>query len=191
MESELKVALQLVWLVFMVYWLWSARKLKRSVQTEHPMKRFFAYWLPLFMAFVLGPGDWFGPGWLSGRFVPHSAIFEPIGLFLCVAGLVLACWARHTIGENWSAVVQLKENHQLITRGPYNSIRHPIYSGMLLLFLGTAIFMGHWRSLLAVAIVFASCWRKLRVEERWLSQLFGEVYLKYMARTRALIPGVL
>jgi protein-S-isoprenylcysteine O-methyltransferase Ste14 len=190
MDQGFRIALQLIWLIFIAYWIWGARIVKRAVQVEHPIKRFLAYWLPLFVALALGPGDWFGPGWLAGRFVPHSVVFESIGMFLCVAGLALACWARHIIGANWSAVVHVKENHQLITCGPYHSIRHPIYSGMLLLFIGSALLIGHWRCLLAVVIVFVSFWRKLRVEERWLAQLFGDSYREYKDRTHALIPGV-
>ena len=79
----------------------------------------------------------------------------------------------------------------MVTAGPYALIRHPIYTGFLLLFLGNAIMVGDWRGLLAVAIVFASFWRKLRLEERWLGDHFGATYLDYRARTRALIPKLL
>jgi protein-S-isoprenylcysteine O-methyltransferase Ste14 len=87
--------------------------------------------------------------------------------------------------------VALKQDHELVEAGPYRHVRHPIYSGLLLLFVGNALIVGDWRGLLAVAIVAASFWRKLRVEEAWLTQRFGERYLDYMRRTRALVPGLL
>jgi protein-S-isoprenylcysteine O-methyltransferase Ste14 len=70
-------------------------------------------------------------------------------------------------------------------------VRHPIYLGMLLLLFGNAILVGDWRGVLAVVIVFLSFWRKLRLEERWLSGHFGDTYREYAARTHALLPGVL
>lgn len=192
MDPRFGHALNLAWLTLLAYWLWSARRVKASVQSEPWMKRFVAYWLPLAIAMVLlGPGEWFAGCPLREQFVPHSIAFQFMGLSLCVAGVAIACWSRHLLGENWSATVQLKDNHQLVTRGPYCLIRHPIYTGLLLLFLGNAVLVGDWRGLLAVAIVFASFWRKLRLEERWLSELFGESYRQYKARTKALIPGLL
>lgn len=192
MDPRFGSALNLAWLTVFVYWLWSARRVKPSVQSEPFAKRFVAYWLPLIVAFaLLGPGRWFAGNPLREQFVPHSMAFQSMGLLLCVAGAAIACWSRYLLGENWSATVQLKDSHQLVTRGPYSLIRHPIYTGLLLLFLGNAVLVGDWRGLVAVAIVFLSFWRKLRLEERWLSELFGEAYRQYKARTKALIPGVL
>ena len=77
----------------------------------------------------------------------------------------LAIWSRWILGSNWSSVVVVKQDHVLVETGPYGRVRHPIYSGLLLLFLGNAMLVGDWRGLVAVAIVFASFWRKLRLEE--------------------------
>jgi protein-S-isoprenylcysteine O-methyltransferase Ste14 len=103
---------------------------------------------------------------------------------VCERGIVL-------LGRNWSAAVQLKQGHELITSGPYRLVRHPIYTGLLLLFLGNAVMVGDWRGLLAVAIVFVSFWRKFRLEETWLAGHFGESYRLYQARAKALIPAIL
>jgi protein-S-isoprenylcysteine O-methyltransferase Ste14 len=88
-------------------------------------------------------------------------------------------------------VVQVKQDHELIQRGPYRFVRHPIYTGLLLAFFGTAVAIGEWRGLICVAIVAASFWFKLRLEERWMRENFGAAYEQYMQRTKALIPGVL
>ncbi|HEV7776427.1 MAG TPA: isoprenylcysteine carboxylmethyltransferase family protein [Luteibacter sp.] len=192
MTPGFNIALRLVWYAVAIYWLWSARRVKSSLQTESFVKRFFAYWLPFLVAFLLlGPGEWYSHTALAEQFVPHSTLFESIGLFFCVVGAAVACWARYLLGENWSATVQLKDDHQLITRGPYKIVRHPIYLGMLLLLFGNAVLVGDWRGVLAVVIVFLSFWRKLRLEERWLSGHFGDTYREYAARTHALLPGVL
>ena len=150
------------------------------------------YWLPLLIvALLLGPGDWFGHSLLREQFVPHTTLVYSLGLALAVSGAALAILSRMLLGRNWSATVQLKQEHELITTGPYRLVRHPIYTGLLLLFLGNAVMVGDWRGLLAVAIVLVSFWRKLRLEETWLTEHFGESYRLYQARTKALIPEVL
>lgn len=95
------------------------------------------------------------------------------------------------LGANWSVAVQLKHEHELIERGPYRWMRHPIYSGLLLAFLGTAVLIGELRGLVALVIVAASFWYKLRLEEKWLGEQFGAAYVDYVRRVKALVPGLL
>ena len=70
-------------------------------------------------------------------------------------------------------------------------MRHPIYTGLLLALIGSALFRGEWRGVVAVALAAASIWRKLRIEERWMREQFGAVYEDYSRRVPALIPFVL
>jgi protein-S-isoprenylcysteine O-methyltransferase Ste14 len=185
-------ALRITWLVVLGYWLWAAHSAKRTEQQESLAKRLLAYWLPLAIAvLLLGPGDWFGHSLLREQFVPHTTLVYSVGLGLAIVGALVAISSRALLGRNWSATVQLKHDHQLITNGPYRLVRHPIYTGLLVLFLGNAVMVGDWRGLLAVAVVFVSFWRKLRLEEAWLTQHFGEPYRLYQARTKALLPLVL
>jgi protein-S-isoprenylcysteine O-methyltransferase Ste14 len=185
-------ALRITWLVVLGYWLWSARFVKSAASQEPFAVRMLAYWLPLLVAaLLLGPGPWFGHSFLREQFVPHTTPVHATGLGLAVLGAALAIYSRLLLGRNWSATVQLKHDHELIQRGPYRLIRHPIYSGFLLLFLGNAVMVGDWRGLLAVAVVWVSFWRKLRLEEKWLEQHFGATYRVYREHTKALIPAVL
>ncbi len=185
-------ALRITWIAVLGYWLWAARSAKPARQQEHFAKRLMVYWLPLLIAaLLLGPGEWFGHSLLREQFVPHTTRVYAVGLALAVAGAVLSIVSRRLLGRNWSATVQLKQEHELITNGPYRFVRHPIYTGLLLLFLGNAVMVGDWRGLLAVALVSVSFWRKLRLEEVWLTAHFGEPYRRYQARTKALIPAVL
>lgn len=183
-----------IWLGFLLCWLWYARRVKAVQRREGVAVRFAKYWLPLLVAgALLGPGAWFGDGdhGLKTRFVPRSGAVAALGCLLTLAGVAFAVRARQVLGRNWSVAVQLKREHELIVRGPYRWVRHPIYSGLLLAFLGTAIAIGEVRALLALAIVAVSFWFKLRLEERWLEQQFGQAYADYRARVRALVPGVL
>jgi protein-S-isoprenylcysteine O-methyltransferase Ste14 len=87
--------------------------------------------------------------------------------------------------------VTLKEGHELIISGPYARVRHPIYTGLLLAFIGSAMAIGEWRAVLAFALASLAFWRKLRLEERLMHEQFGENYQAYCQRVPALIPFVL
>lgn len=184
--------LHAAWAAVIVYWGWTALSAKRAERREPFPRRFLLYWLPLIVTvLLLGPGHWYGHSLLREQFVPHSTPVYSAGLALAVAGAVLAIWSRYLLGRNWSASVELKEGHELVVAGPYRVIRHPIYTALLLLFLGNALMVGDWRGLLAVAIVFVSFWFKLRKEEAWMAERFGDAYRDYRKKTRALIPAIL
>jgi protein-S-isoprenylcysteine O-methyltransferase Ste14 len=95
-----------------------------------------------------------------------------------------------TLGRNWSGTVTFKENHELVVRGPYAYVRHPIYTGMMLMFLGTALAQGTFGALLSLPILFLSFWIKYRQEETLMIEHFGEQYRDYMKRVSAIIPFV-
>lgn len=180
------------WVLWLMYWAISALHVKRAVRVESGLSRFGKYVLPLVVAVLLLQNIRAFQGTpFDERFVSSELWIVWLGFLLTIAGLAFACWARVVLGRNWSGVVQLKQDHELIVRGPYSLVRHPIYTGLLLAFLGTALAIGLWRALLAVAIVAVSFWRKLRLEERWMCELFGDQYVAYMQRVKALVPWVL
>jgi protein-S-isoprenylcysteine O-methyltransferase Ste14 len=192
MSNYIKIALNVVWLIVLLYWFFSGFQTKKVHHQESFLKRFVLYWLPLIVAFLLlGPGEWFGHSLLRENFVPHTDLIGIIGLAFCITGAVIACWSRYLLGKNWSLAVQKKEDHELIQSGIYNVVRHPIYSGLLLLFIGHMLIVGDYRGIIAVLIVFISFWFKLKKEERILAQTFGKQYEDYKNRTKALIPYVL
>jgi protein-S-isoprenylcysteine O-methyltransferase Ste14 len=103
-------------------------------------------------------------------------------------GATVAIWARFTIGTNWSGVVTLKEDHELVQAGPYRFVRHPIYSGILLMGLGTQIVYAEafgFELLLFVSAVFAY---KLRIEEDLMTEQFPSQYKEYRRHVKAIIP---
>ena len=192
MELPIAGFIKTMWLVFTLYWLWGWRRVKGAQRKEPVLPRIIKYWLPLAIAILLiGPGEWFRGSWLGERMYPGSETIAAVGALLTMLGVAFACWARYVLGRNWSSVVQVKEDHELIQTGPYHWVRHPIYTGLLLAFFGTAMAIGEWRGAICVAIVAVSFWFKLKLEERWMRENFGSTYEQYMARTKALIPGVL
>jgi protein-S-isoprenylcysteine O-methyltransferase Ste14 len=192
MSEYIKIGLKLCWFIVITYWFISGLSVKKLKNQESFFKRFVQYWLPLIIAIILlGPGEWFGDSLLRENFVPHSDLVGNIGLVFCVIGAFIACWSRYLLGKNWSLSVQRKENHELIQNGIYKLLRHPIYTGLLLLFIGNMIIVGDYRGIIAVLLVFISFWFKLLKEEKLLIETFGNQYTEYKNGTKALIPYLL
>ena len=178
-----------MWAAWGAYWVWSSRNVKRARRRESPASR-AAHLVPLALAGALLAAPTI-PGWLGDRWIVPGPFPRLCGTALVAAGLAISAWARRILGANWSASVTVKEHHEIVQAGPYAMVRHPIYTGMLLALAGSALASGEWRGLVAFAIASAALWRKLRVEELWLTEEFGERYLDYARRTRALIPFII
>jgi len=177
------------WIVFWVYWLISARGLKRTVEREslrirvlHVLVTFTAFFL------LLSRNLHFGP--LSHRFVPAYRVIRETGVVITWIGVGIAIWARRHIGKNWSGLVTLKQDHQLVRTGPYRWVRHPIYTGLLMAALGTALVLGEWRGIVAFAMLIAAHTLKAQREEALMVRHFGSVYEDYRRRTGFLVPGI-
>ncbi len=179
-----------MWLSFVAYWWAISRNVKETERRESGPSRIARLaligsavallWLPSVP-----------PPLLDKRFLPPGAWCFWSGAAITAGGLLFAVWARRHLGKNWSQAVTLKEGHELITSGPYALVRHPIYTGFLLGFVGCAVARGEWRGLLAVALVFVALWRKLKLEETWMRAQFGESYAAYSRRVAALVPYVI
>jgi protein-S-isoprenylcysteine O-methyltransferase Ste14 len=175
------------WLVFLAYWSVSALKLK-SVKRREPRGERLIQLVFMVAAYFLMFNDQFSRGWLATRFAPASPSIGKFGVTVTVVGIAFAIWARWHLGENWSATVTLKEGHELISSGPYRYIRHPIYSGMLVAFVGTALALGEYRALISVGIVLVAFYTKAKKEERFLTQEFGEKFREHSRRTGMFLP---
>jgi protein-S-isoprenylcysteine O-methyltransferase Ste14 len=178
-----------LWLLWGVYWWAQSRGVKANVWAESAPSRLL-HVVPLVVAALLLMLDLPLLG-LNERILPRSMATFWLGFILAVAGLLFTVWARRHLARNWSGDVTIKEGHELITSGPYGWVRHPIYTGLLLGFVGSAAAVGEWRGLVALIVVGLALWRKLRMEERGMRQLFGERYVAYEARVSALIPFLL
>ncbi len=178
------------WIVFAAIWLLAAISTKRTVYRESHSQR-LRYWLLLVIGCLLLIYGRQLPYPLNLRIVPHAAPLAWMAAILCNAGLLLAIWARFILGRNWSGVVTLKEGHELVERGPYRFVRHPIYSGMFVMFFATALVQGHLAGFLGVLLTFASFWIKLGLEENLMVQQFPERYAAYRRRSKRIIPFVL
>jgi protein-S-isoprenylcysteine O-methyltransferase Ste14 len=173
-------------MVWLVYWVVAALNVKRTQRRESLGSRILSV-APLVIGALLLAFAW-RP--LTGRFLPWSQALYWIGLAMVATGLAFAVWARRYLGRNWSGHVTVKQDHELIRSGPYALVRHPIYTGILFAILGTAVAIGEWRALIGFALITAGFVLKLRVEERFMSETFGEQYRRYRAEVPALVPFV-
>jgi protein-S-isoprenylcysteine O-methyltransferase Ste14 len=145
----------------------------------------------------VGAGLQTRPDWLQNPcvcvdvYVRITWMVDLVADSLTAIGLGIMLWARVTLGGNWSGNVVLKEDHELVERGPYQYVRHPIYSGLLLMYLGLAIYSAYVGTLIALIAVVVGLWFKSRQEERLLTKHFPQAYASYKARVPALIPFVL
>jgi protein-S-isoprenylcysteine O-methyltransferase Ste14 len=110
---------------------------------------------------------------------------------IVVAGAAFTVWARITLGRNWSAEVTFKQDHELIESGPYALARHPIYTGLIVMALGTAINYGRAIGFALLLSLCGGTWWKARQEERVMSNHFPDAYAAYKTRVRAIIPFLL
>ncbi len=179
-----------MWLSWAAYWWASSRNVKSAVRHESPASR-LSHIGPLVLAAILLSMPNLPVCFLGERFLPLATLPFGVAAALTAAGLLFTVWARGYLGANWSATVTIKEDHELIVSGPYALVRHPIYTGLLVAFVGSALAIGEWRGVLAVALASLALWRKLRLEERWMRQEFGEEYRAYCRRVPALIPFIL
>lgn len=173
------------WVVFLAYWAISAIGVKRDVNETKWGKNAVNRILVLIFAIAV---FWIAShvGFSQYRF---GETVDIIGAALSVIGIAFAIWARWNLGRNWSGTPAMKEGHELITSGPYTFVRHPIYTGMLVAILGSTLTGGWlWLTVFVVSCIFVLS--KIRVEERYMMQLFPDTYPAYKKRTKALIPFV-
>jgi len=170
------------WAVFWVYWLVAARGVKSG---RSPWSRFLGARVALivvivFLVRVLG---------FRSHPIRNDPVLAGVGLAIFVLGLALAVWARLCIGRNWGTPMSRKDEPELVTAGPYRRIRHPIYTGLILAMLGTALATTLY-GLIAVAVLGGFFIYSATSEEAYLTTRFPDSYPAYKRSTKMLIPFI-
>ncbi len=125
------------------------------------------------------------------RIIPDSPLAGITGIVLTIAGLGFSAWARLHLGKYWSGMVMVKVGHRIIKSGPYRIVRNPMYTGLLIAYVGAAIAIGELLAFVALIIGIAAVWIKIKAEEEILLEKFGEEYLQYKRDVRAaIIPWI-
>jgi protein-S-isoprenylcysteine O-methyltransferase Ste14 len=178
------------WGVFCVVWLLAALFTKRTVYREDAVRR-FRYLIPILFGWFLIFRGYRLPRPFSFDIIPQTDAILIAAAILCLSGLGLCLWARAVLGRNWSGTVTLKEDHELIVRGPYRLVRHPIYTGLLAMLLATALEQGHIAGFIGLLLAFASFWIKSSNEEEVMRKQFPDQYATYAERVKRIIPFLL
>lgn len=176
-----------LWVAWVVYWCiasFGTRAVRRRESTASRL----SHTVPLIIGVALLVSPRLSPAWLLARALPRTPVMDWIGLTLVAAGIVFSVWARRHIAGWWSSDVTLKQDHQLIRSGPYGYARHPIYTGLILALLGTAVAIDEWRGFLGALVIALALLRKIQIEERFLTEAFPSDYARYRAEVAALIP---
>lgn len=183
-EKRLIPALVL-WIIFSLYWGIAGLNSAPTKSSESWVSTYFhQFMLGVALLLLILPV----PG-LNGWFLPERLHFLVVAGAIIQAGfLLLAVWARGHLGRNWSAEVRIAVDHELVRTGPYRLLRHPIYTAMLGMFLGTAIASSQVHALVGLALLVVAYLRKTRLEDQILAQAFGADYNAYCRHTWALVP---
>jgi protein-S-isoprenylcysteine O-methyltransferase Ste14 len=180
-----------LWAIFLVYWAVAAMFVKRGVDRggwRDGLTMRFALFVIIFAMVALArrSPEIRALQWAELRSVPMGVC----GAVIATLGAILAFTARAVIGRNWGSPATRKTDTQLVTGGPYGLIRHPIYSGVLLMMIGTAIGLTPlwWLVAAAAGTYFI---RSAHAEERFMAERFPDEYPAYRTRTKMLVPFLL
>jgi protein-S-isoprenylcysteine O-methyltransferase Ste14 len=180
------------WIILLLYWLVSSFFVKRSAI---PRGRWWIIWrvVAVLTAILLIRFDKSGSQYFVSLFrLFFQSSFSLIipGSVLTIFGLLGAIWARAYLGRNWSGYATYKEHQELVTTGPYRFVRHPIYTSMMLMFLGTILYYGSLFISIIFVVVAISFILRVKKEEEIMIKLFGKQYAGYMNRTKRWIPWI-
>ncbi len=176
-----------LWCAWFAIWLLWALRGKRTQQRESAGSRLSYTVLTVAAFWLMFSGD-VPREWLRTRLYAINPGIEALGIAITLAGLAFAIWARAYLGTNWSGAVTVKVGHELVRSGPYRWVRHPIYSGMILAMLGTALVRHQVRGVIAVVLLYAGFKIKSKIEEQAMAATFGAEYAEYASTTGAIVP---
>jgi protein-S-isoprenylcysteine O-methyltransferase Ste14 len=178
-----------LWVIWLVVWTGAAFFVKRT-QRKEPLGIMLYERVPVVAGFLMLVLARWLPVALTHRVMSEGPALALGALALVMAGMLFAYWARVHLGRNWSGEVIVKVGHTLITSGPYRWVRHPIYGGMTLALVGTALATGAPYGFTGSALIVIGFLVRVNLEEALMRETFPSAYDRYSRHTARLIPGV-
>lgn len=174
------------WLIWIATWAFTKPSAWRQ-----PVKSRLLYSILLWGAFV---SEYLSLAHRTTSFdivvLPQTAGIVWLGFFVTLLGALFAVAARFALGSNWSRSMDLKEGHQLVVRGPYAVVRHPIYTGVILMCIGSALVAGTLLGIVGIAFAVWSCLIRIPQEEALMTQQFPSEYPLYKRRVKRLVSFI-
>jgi len=177
----------LLWIAFNAYWSIAGKNSAPAKKSESAKSQGIHQLmtnLAIFVLFLPLPGltRYFEPGQLG--------YLVWVGAAVQSAFLLMAIWARRALGRNWASAVRIGKGHELVQSGPYRVLRHPIYTAIIGMYIGSAISSGEYHALLALAMIVFAYLRKSKLEDELLTGTFGAKFEEYKKHSWALVPLV-
>lgn len=177
----------LLWIAFTAYWSYAGRNSAPAKKAESAKSQGIHQLmtnLAIFVLFLPLPG-------LTRYFLPEQLRYLMwVGVAVQTAFLLMAIWARRVLGRNWASAVRIGEGHELVQSGPYRIVRHPIYTAIIGMYIGSVIASGEYHALVALAMIVFAYLRKSHLEDELLTGAFGAKFEEYKKHTWALVPLV-
>jgi protein-S-isoprenylcysteine O-methyltransferase Ste14 len=190
-------SIAIIWLIFFAYWTGEvlyelATRRTKKVEKREPLavalSSRLTLWIALFLVLTTFAQKYYPFG---ASFLPRTFITAYTGLALGFCGIFFAIWARITLGGNWSADAVLKKGQTLVKNGPYGIVRHPIYTGITIGIVGSAIAENTVTGLIAIFFVLLFSYFRIRDEEKLMKEKFGSDYADYAKNVKAFVPWIL
>ena len=186
--TPFKICVYLWTVVAIIYFVLALLNKKKTAIKEKSESRLI-YLLCLILGMALIFYENFPYGHLADPVCKNSNLLNWTGIAITAIGIGFSLWARLIIGSNWSGVVMVKKDHELIQSGPYAIARHPTYSGFIFALLGTVMVLDEWRGIIGFVILVVSFLWKIGKEEKMLSNQFQN-YSDYQQKTKKIIPFI-
>ena len=180
--------------ILLLSWIWALSEIigsyiiprlrqKGEVKARSDRGSRLVIWLGIFVAILLS--DYFA----AHNLTPIPELFFYVGIFLMLSGIVFRQWAIWVLGRFFSTRVRIVSDHRIVMEGPYRFLRHPSYSGMLMILLGLRLASRTWLGTIIILALFSLViGYRINVEEDALKAEFGEEYFEYAKKTKRLIP---
>ena len=179
----------LLWFAFVIAWNVTDRRTPTIATAGAQRERLYTLVISLGLVMIVTAPFLLMKGgfllWMNPPLVAWAMVL------VVTSGIALCCWARIHLGRLWSASVKRLEGHRVVDTGPYRLVRHPMYTGFIVMDVGLAILCGSALALVGVAAITLGLWMKARLEEHFLAEELGAgAYAGYQARTPMLLPRI-
>lgn len=189
METPFRIMFGILWVVYFGVRLYYQRQIKGSREYTHVNERQEKWLFRLFaLAFILLPLYFLTP-WVDFASIPLPVWLRWSGGGIIGLGIILFGWAHKALGQNWTAIMALSKEHEMVQSGPYRYIRHPMYSAFFIIGIGFGLLSANWLiGIIYLAPLLVMYTSRVSTEEKMMTDRFGDLYREYVKRTGRLFP---